>query len=137
MKNLAPLLALLTAGVLAGCRTDPGAVRPQEATKYSIENTEKFESMDRPTQDAITCTGLQEHRTADGRLDVVVNVKNREDHRVEVQLRCVFKDDNGFSTGDETPWTTLALDGGATEAVHYTAANKLAHKYTVAARSPR
>ena len=134
MNTKLPLLAILTAGLLAGCQTEPGPFRPEETTKYSIENTEKFELMDRPTQASVTCTGLQERMTSDGRLEVIANIKNREDRRIEVQVRCVFKDDNGFSTGDETPWRTLILGEGATEAVQYTAINNLAHKNTVAVR---
>jgi uncharacterized protein YcfL len=138
MKTTMPILAAaLTALLLTGCQTEPGPFLPQETTKYSIENTEKFVLMDRPTQVSVTCTGLQEKTNADGRLEVVANVKNRENRRIQVQVRCVFKDANGFTTGDETPWQTLILGEGATEAVTYTAMNNLAHKYTVAVRQAR
>jgi len=138
MKTTMPIFAaVVTAALLAGCQNEPGPFLPQETTKYSIENTEKFVLMDRPTQVSVTCTGLQEKFNADGRLEVVANVKNREDRRIQVQVRCVFKDANGFSTGDETPWQTLILGEGATEAVTYTSANNLAHKYTVAVRQAR
>ena len=135
MKTNQPIFAALVAALfLAGCRTEPGLFLPQETTKYSIESTEKFALMDRPTQASVTCTGLQERLNPDGRLEVVANVKNRENRRIQVEMRCVFKDSNGFSTGDETPWQTLILGEGATEAVHYAAANNLAHKYTIAVR---
>ena len=137
MKFIQPLLAILTAGVLTGCQTYPRSGSPPETTKYSIENTGKFVRVDRTAPVAVTCTGLQEHALTDGRLDVVANLKNLEDRPLEVEVRCVFKDEHGFSTGDETPWKTLAIDGGATEAVHYTAVNNLAHNYTVAVRQPR
>jgi uncharacterized protein YcfL len=139
MKATSSLLALaaLTAGLLAGCQTEPGPYLPQDTTKYTIENTEKFILMDRPTQVSVTCTGLQERTNADGRLEVVANVKNREDRRIQVQVRCVFKDENGVSTGDETPWQTLILGENATEAVHFTAMNAAARKYTVAVRQAR
>jgi len=138
MKNLTPLLlaALATAG-LAGCQTEPGPFPAQETTKYSIENTEKFILMDRPAQYSITCTGLQERLNADGRLEVVANIRNRENRRLQVQVRCVFKDDAGVATGDETPWQTLILGEGATEAVPFVSLNNLARKYTVAVRQAR
>jgi uncharacterized protein YcfL len=93
--------------------------------------------LDQPAQGFVVCTGLQEHRNTEGRLEVVANVKNSADRPMTVQVRCVFKDANGFSTGDETPWQTLTLGEIATEAVRYTAANNLAHQYTIAVRSVR
>jgi uncharacterized protein YcfL len=138
MKNFVPILAAtMTALWLAGCRTAPVPFHPQESAKYSIESTGKFVVLDQPTPDAVICTGLQERRNSEGRLEVVANVKNQQDRRIEVQVRCVFKDVNGFSTGDETPWQTLSLGEIATEAVHYTAANGLAHKFTIAVRTGR
>ncbi len=139
MKATSPflLVAVVAAGLLAGCQTEPGPFLPQDTTKYTIENTEKFILMDRPTQVSVTCTGLQERTTSDGRLEVVANVKNRENRRIQVQVRCVFKDDAGVSTGDESPWQTLILGENATEAVRFAAANNLGHKYTIAVRQAR
>jgi uncharacterized protein YcfL len=85
----------------------------------------------------VTCTGLQEVPLTDGRLEVVANVKNRENRRIQVQINCVFKDAQGFSTGDETPWQTLILSEYATEAVRFTAMNTQAKKYTVRVRQAR
>jgi hypothetical protein len=68
---------------------------------------------------------------------VVANVKNRESRRIQVQVNCVFKDEQGFSTGDETPWQTLILSENSTEAVRFTAMNPLAKKYTVRVRQAR
>ena len=83
---------------------------------------------------AITCTGLQERVLPDGRLQIVANVKNREAHRVKVQVNCVFKDDQGFTTGDETAFQNVSLPENATQAVKFTSANNLARKYTIRAR---
>ncbi len=134
MKYALPLLAGATALWLTGCQTRPAPLHGQESTKYSIESTGKFVRID---QAAVICTGLQEHVTDDGRLEVLANVQNRENHRLALEVRCVFKDSNGFSTGDETPWRFLLLEAGATEAVHYSAGNNLAHKYTIMVRPAR
>lgn len=138
LRSLARALAL-SAGVfvLAGCATEPGPFLPLETTKYTLENTERFVLLDKPTQNSVTCTGLQERPLADGRLEVVANVKNRESRRIQVQVNCVFKDEQGFSTGDETPWQTLILSENATEAVRFTAMNPLARKYTIRVRQAR
>jgi uncharacterized protein YcfL len=138
MNNKTSLLLAATAGLvlLVGCAT-PGPFTPQDTTRYTIENTEKFVLLDKPTQVSVTCTGLQERTLADGRLEVVANVKNREARRIEVQINAVFKDDQGFSTGDETPFQTLILAENSTEAVRFTAMNTLAKKYTIRVRQAR
>jgi hypothetical protein len=121
-----------------GCVTQPAPSPPLDTTKYTLENTDKFELLDPPAQySPVTCTGLQERMLADGRLEVVANVKNREARRLQVQINCVFKDEQGFSTGDETPFQTLILSENATEAVRFTAMNTAAKKYTIRVRQPR
>lgn len=133
------LLAVVAAGLLLlnGCATEPGPYTAQDTTKYSVENTEKFVLLDKPTQNSITCTGLQERILEDGRIEVVANIKNREARRLQVQVNCVFKDEQGFSTGDETPFQTLILAENSTEAVRFTAMNTLAKKYTIRVRQSR
>jgi len=64
-------------------------------------------------------------------------VKNREGRRIQVQVNCVFKDEQGFSTGDETPFQNLALSAHSTEAMRFTAVNGLAKKYTIRVREAR
>ncbi len=137
MKHL--LLLPLAAAVLAvsGCKTPPGPFTAQDTTKYTLENTESFVLMDKPTQVSVTCTGLQQRVTSEGRLEVVANVKNRENRRIQVQISCAFKNEAGFSTGDETPWETLILGENATEAVRFTSMNTQAKKYTVRVRQAR
>ena len=137
VQKFLSLATLASAAFLTGCQHEPGPFLPQDTTRYTLESTEKFVLMDRPTQVSVTCTGLQERTTEDGRLEVLANVKNRENRRIQVQIRCVFKDASGFSTGDETPWQTLILGENATEAVRFTAQTKVAQKYTVAVRQAR
>ena len=138
--NTQPILLLSAVAALAlfaGCVAGPGPFQPLDTTKYTLENTDKFVLLDQPAQISVTCTGLQERILADGRLEVVANVKNRESRRIEVQINCVFKDAAGFSSGDETPWQTLILSEYATEAVRFTAMNAQARKYTVRVRQAR
>lgn len=136
-KPFAFALAVTVLALLGGCATEPGPFAPQDTTKYTLENTDKFVLLDKPAQNSVTCTGLQERVLADGRLEVVANVKNRENRRIQVQANCVFKDEQGFSTGDETPFQTLILAENSTEAVHFTAMNTLAKRYTIRVRQAR
>ena len=127
-------LALL---LLSGCTTEPGPFAPLDTTKYTLENTDRFVLLDQPAQYSVTCTGLQERTLGDGRLEVVANVKNRESRRIQVQINCVFKDDQGYSTGDETPFQTLILAENSTEAVRFTAMNPQAKTYEIRVRQAR
>ena len=138
LKTILLLPAAAALALFAGCATaEPGPFPPHDTTKYTLENTDRFVALDKPVQFSVTCTGLQERVLADGRLEVVANVKNRENRRLQVQVDCVFKDDQGFSTGDETPFQTLILAENSTEAVRFTAMNALAKKYTVRVRQAR
>lgn len=137
MHRFSVLSAVTALVLLAGCATEPGPFLPQDTTKYTVENTEKFVLLDKPTQYSITCTGLQERTLPDGRLEVVANVKNRENRRIQVQINCVFKDEQGFTTGDESPFQTLILAENSTETVRFTAMNTLAKRYTIRVRQAR
>lgn len=130
------LAAIAAAGLgLAGCTTEPA--RPLDSPKYSLEDTGKFTHLDKASAAAISCTSLQERRLPDDRLEVVASLRNREARKVKVQVNCVFKDAQGFSTGDETPFRTVTLEGNATEAVRFTAANAAARQYTLRVRLAR
>jgi uncharacterized protein YcfL len=131
------LLATVALALFAGCATEPGPFTPQDTTKYTVENTEKFVLLDKPTQVSVTCTGLQERLLSDGRLEVVANVKNREARRIQVQIQCVFKDEQRVSTGDETAWQTLILAENSTEAVRFTSTNPQAKTYEIRVRQAR
>ena len=88
----------------------------------------------------VGCSGAPpepERTLPDGRFEVVANVKNRENRRIQVQINCVFKDEQGFTTGDETPFQTLILAENSTETVRFTAMNTLAKRYTIRVRQAR
>jgi uncharacterized protein YcfL len=130
-------LLVLAAALLAGCQRTPGSREPLDTTKYTIESTDKFVLLDQPAEPYVTCTGLQERILPDGRLEVVANVKNRENRRIQVQINCVFKDEQNIPTGDETPFRNLILTENSTEAVKFTALNNRARQYTIRVRQPQ
>jgi uncharacterized protein YcfL len=138
MKTPLILLAASAALALTGCSTyDKGPYRPEQSKTPAYENTERVVLMDPGVQYSLTCTGIQEGATPDGRLTLTAQIRNRENRRIEVQVNCVFKDANGYTTGDETPFQTLILTENATEQVQFTAMNKLAKKYTIRIRQAR
>ena len=138
-KNILPTLAVAALTLLAGCASnyDKGAYRPQNTTGGAAESTDKFVLMDPQVQYSISCSGLQERINEDGRLEVVANIRNRENRRIQVQVNCVFKDEQNFSTGDETPFQTLILGENSQEAVRFLSMNNQARKYTVRVRQAR
>jgi uncharacterized protein YcfL len=139
MKTSIVLLAAAAALAVTACSSthDKGPYLPQSSKTPAHENTERVVLMDPGVQYSITCSGLQEGATADGRLEVTAQIRNRENRRIEVQVNCVFKDANGYTTGDETPFQTLILTENATEQVKFTAMNTLAKKYTIRIRQAR
>jgi len=139
MNTKLVLLSASAALLLTACGSthDTGPYLPQSSKTPAHENTERVVLMDPGVQYSLTCTGVQEGSTADGRLEVLAQIRNRENRRIEVQVNCVFKDANGYSTGDETPFQPLILTENATEQVKFTAMNTLAKKYTIRIRQAR
>jgi uncharacterized protein YcfL len=136
-KILIPLFAASALGFLGiGCKTETGAYPPVNTTRFDLENREKFVLLNEGAQNSITSSGIQEKYLSDGRLQVTANVRNRENRRIQVQINCVFKDEQGFAV-DETPYRTLILDENAQESVPFVAANTQAKKYTIRVREAR
>ncbi len=130
------LIVVAATALFTGCST-PGPYAPKDTTKHNLEESEKFVLMDKQVQHSVTSTGIQHRTNADGRLEVTANIKNRENRRIQVQVSCVFKDEQGFSTGDETPWQTLILGEYATQAVNFKSMNPQARNFTVRVRQAR
>ena len=136
------LVAIIPAAVLivAGCKSayDQGPYVPQASKTPAYESTEPVVLMDPGVQQSITATGQPLAQTLpDGRLEVTVQLRNRENRRIEVQANCVFKDVNGISTGDETPWQTVILTENSTEHVKFVSANDKAKRFTIRVRQAR
>jgi hypothetical protein len=140
MKTIIPalLVAIAGLGLLTGCTTphDTGAYRSENIVDNDLENRERFVLFDSGAQYSVKCTGIQERRLADGRLQVSANVMNRENRRIQVQINCVFKDEQGFVL-DETPFQNLFLDENAQEGVSFTSLTDRAARYTIRVRQAR
>lgn len=138
LKLLRPILScVLLVALAAGCSRHAGAYTPKAANLTADQVSAKFVLMDPGARKSVTSTGLQEIRLPDGRFQVICQVLNRENRRIQVQIQCVFKDAAGFGNGDETPWETLILTENATETVQFTSLNNAATSYTVRVRQAR
>lgn len=138
--TIAVMPIALAAFALLGCQStyDKGPYVPQPSKTPAYETTEPVVLLDPGVQRSVTVAGQPFARTLeDGRLEVVVQLRNRENRRIEVQANCVFKDVNGLSTGDETPFQTVILTENATETVRFVSMNDKAKRYTVRVRQAR
>ena len=139
MKLSAIIMALMAAVLTLstiGCKTR-GAYVAEVPDGYDLENQTEFVLMNKRVAKSVTVAGIQERVLADGRLAVTANVLSKDRRRIQVQISCVFKDQNGFSTGDETSWNTLILTENAQEAVRFMSMNEKARKYTIRVREAR
>ena len=138
-KSLISLLAASGAVLLAaGCSThDKGPYLPEGVKTPAYEGREPVVLLDPGVRYSVTCVSLQEKTLPDGRLEVIAHLRNRENRRIELQANCVFKDQNGFSTDDESPFAMVILTENATEDARFVSMNNLAKKYTIRVRQAR
>jgi hypothetical protein len=134
MKKTALLIGLCTTSAVLWTGCHEGAYAPKNTLVNDLENREPFVLMDAMVQRSVTCDGIQTQPLEDGRLKIVANVRNRETRRIQVQINCVFKDEMGFPTGDETPFQNLILTENAQEGVTFVSMNNKAKKYTIRVR---
>ena len=132
-RTLVSILSAASVAVLLNGCASGGAYLPKNTTKYDYENTSNFVDMDARVQRSVTCSGVQESRLPDGRLQISANVRNREERRIQVQAQCEFKDAQGFAI-DSTPWNTLVLTERGQETVSFTSMNDKAQRYTIRVR---
>ena len=130
MKNLFTSLNVSLTILFAGCGTP-------SVQQSAIANSSKFVALGSLGNQTVKCTALQETILPDGRLQVRANILNLVNKRVDLQVNCIFKDEQGFSTGDETPFQTMILDETAHETITFTSLNTKAKDYTVRARRAR
>jgi hypothetical protein len=138
MKKTLIALNLLAASTLffGGCATsDTGGYVPVNTSVNNLEDHELIVLLDPRVQKSITCTGIQQRTTEDGRLEVTANLRNREARRIQVQASCVFKNEQGFATeGDDAPFQNVILTENAQESVHWISLNNQARRYTIRIR---
>jgi hypothetical protein len=136
--KLSLILPAVATLIVAGCSTyDKGPYLPETSSTPAYESTQPVVFLDPGVQYSVTATAYMARALEDGRLEVVVHLRNRENRRIEVQANCVFKDVNGTSTGDETPFQPLILTENATEQVKFVSTNDKAKRYTVRVRQAR
>ena len=123
------ILLLSVCVIIGGC----GAPVAQQA---AAANNGTFVALGTLGARTVKCTAMQETQLADGRLQVRANILNLINKRVDLQVSCSFKDEQGFAI-DTTPFQTLILDETAQETVEFISLNAQAKSYTVRVRLAR
>ena len=131
--KLASMLAAVT--LTFGCHK--GAYEARTEPQAAYENTETVVLLGGDIRRSIAVEGQQAKLAEDGRLQVFANIRNRWTKRLTVQVQTVFKDENGFSTGDETAWETMIITERSQTSYQTTSQNTNARKYTIRIRSLR
>ena len=138
-RIILPLFAAAgVAALSAGCSSTPehGASLPENTTNSTQEITANFVAMDPGAAHSVTSPGIQKRTLDDGRLEIAAHVRNLENRRLQVQVNCEFKDEQGFAV-DSTPWQTLILTENGIETVRFTSMNAQAKNFTVHVREAR
>jgi len=137
-KTLSLVVGAIALAVASGCKSHEGAYQPVNAQSHDYERTSNFVLLDPGAQRSVTSgSAIQSMTLPDGRLRVMAPIRNRENRRIQVQVNCVFKDEQNFPTGDETAWRTLFLDENATEGVEFVSMNDKAKNFTIRVRQAR
>ena len=121
------LMAALAVGLATACST----------YKVPDETKVNFVPLDSGVAQSVRLAGAQTRTTSDGRLEVTARLQNLENRRIEVQVDCVFQNEQGFPTNDETSFQTLILTENAVETVRFTSLNNEAKKFAIRVRQAR
>jgi hypothetical protein len=133
------VVTLFAALVFTGCETeviDHGAYLPLNVPVNEKENYVAVVLLNQRAQNSVAVPGIQEKHLPDGRLQVAVQLRNRESRRIQVQANCEFKDAQGFVL-DSTPFQNVFLDENAQEQVNFISMTDKAAKYTIRVREAR
>ncbi len=116
----------------------PGCKGPYEARggDRGIEAHEQIVLMDEDLKWPIKVVASKADRTPDARLAIAVDLQNRLEQPLVVQIQTVFKDKDGMSTGDETNWEFVTIPGYSTHTYRVTSGNSQAADFLVRIRRP-
>ena len=84
-------------------------------------------------EDSIKYSDLSETRLPDGRLQVNARLRNRENRRIQVQVDCQFKDENGAMI-DATPFENVILNENSDEYLKFVSMSDKAQRYLIRVR---
>ena len=132
---LALALGAGVAGIATGCRTE-GALPAQTVTGkgVTVENDEQFVLLDKALNGKLSFHNPISRRVDNGRLEIVVELRNRTREPLIVNLSTVFRDGEGVTLNDESAWQPVFLGPAQTQVYRVTSITEQAAYFTVRAR---
>lgn len=128
------ILLLLLAGLIAGCAGVPAkGVKPMKASQL-YEETETFVYLSKGLNKRFLLSDQLVSATEDGRLVVKAKLFNKLPENLRVQFQTIFKDKDGYPTGDETNWELVVIPHNAYYYYEVKAMNTKAAKYVTRCR---
>lgn len=128
------ILFLFLAIMLAGCAGVPAkGIKPiKESQLY--EETETFVYLSKGMNKRLLLSDQLVSATEDGRLVVKAKLFNKLSENLRVQFQTIFKDKDGYPTGDQTNWELVVIPHNAYYYYEVKAMNTKAEKYVTRCR---
>ena len=119
---------------IAGCSMSPARGKKPFWARDYIEDRDTFVHLDGGLEGSLRLVEKATDRTEDSRLIVKAKLMNRYTQTLRVQIQTVFKDKDGFPTGDETNWELVLIPAKAYHYYEAKAMNTKAEKYVIRCR---
>ncbi len=109
--------------------------QPLQAWK-AVGESENIVAMDKAAHMLVAVQTKGVGRTADGRLELRLELANLGDQDFPVQVQTLFRDASGVPTGDDTPFEVVVLPGGGSTVYETSSLTAAAKTFTVQVRTP-
>lgn len=128
------ILLLVLVVLITGCWSVPAkGIKPKKASQL-YEETETFVYLSRGLNKQLLLADQAVSTTEDGRLVVKAKLFNKRAEDLRVQIQTVFKDSDGYPTGDETNWELIIIPHNAYYYYEAKAMNTKGQKYVCRCR---
>lgn len=128
------ILLLFLVVFLAGCASVPAkGIKPKKVSQL-YEETETFVYLSKGLNKQLLLADQAVSSTEDARLVVKAKLFNKLAEDLRVQIQTVFKDKDGYPTGDETNWELVLIPHNAYYYYEVKAMNTKAQKYVTRCR---
>lgn len=123
------ILLLFLSVSIVGCASVPAkGVKPKKASQF-YEETETFVYLNKGLNKRLLLADQAVSTTEDGRLVAKAKLFNKLPEDLRVQIQTIFKDKDGYPTGDQTNWELILIPHNTYYYYEVKAMNTKAQKY--------
>jgi len=135
---LAGAALLVVAGSIAGCvREGPSPGQSVAGPGVTLESDQQFVLLDKSIEDKFSFHNAVTRRVENGRLEVIVDIRNRTDHNQALDISTLFRDEQKVALRDETAWARHLFGPNQTRAYRAVSIDSRAACFTVRLREGR